>query len=182
MSKPIAQLAWPLAASLALHLGAGWIFFGSPQFLPRQGKNLTLTVTLASNQQPEPRKIAQPDPPSVPPAAATAPASAPARSSDGQITAKARFLLPPDLSALEEIAVPLSGSLALRLHVSSLGTVDRVELTRSDPVPKELLDGLLEKLRQTRLAPALAGSQPVASTLDLVIRYETAPVPLKRNP
>ena len=179
MTKPIAQLAWPIAASLALHLGAGWVFLGSPQFLPRQGKNLTLTVTLASNQQPEPRKIAQVGPPSAPPAA---PRVAATQITDGQITEKARFLVAPDLTALEDIAVPLSGKLTLRLHVSSLGTVDRVELIKSDPVPTELLDGLLAKLRQTRLAPALADSQPVASTLDLVIRFETAVVPLQRDP
>ena len=180
MSKPITQLAWPLAASLALHLGAGWVFSsGSLQFLPRQGKNLVLTVTLASNQHAEPQKIVQAGPPTAPPAAA---ASAATPNTDGTITEKARFLLVPDLSALEEIAVAVSGSLTLRLHVSSLGTVDRVELMKSDPVPAELLDGLRDKLRQTRLTPALAGSQPVASTLDLVIRYETAAVPLQRGP
>lgn len=179
MSNPLAQLAWPLAASLALHLGAGWIFLGSPQFLPRQGKNLTLTVTLASTQQPEPGKIVQADPPAVPPAAPpVAPASTATPNTDGQITEKARFLLAPDLSALEEIAVPVSGSLTLRLHVSALGTVDRIEVLKSDPVPRELLDGLFATLRRTRLVPARAGSQPVASTLDLVIRYETAAVPL----
>ncbi len=183
MRKPIAQLAWPLAVSLALHLGAGWVFLGSPQILSRPAKNLTLTVTLASNQQAEPRKIAQADPPSVPPSAPpTAPTPASAQVSDGQITEKARFLVAPDLSALEDIAVPLSGSLTLRLHVSFLGTVDRVELVKSDPIPRELLDGLLEKLRQTRLVPARAGSQPVASTLNLEIRYEPAVEALKRDP
>ena len=183
MIKPITQLAWPLAVSLALHLGAGWVFFGSPQFLSRQGKNVTLTVTLASNQQAEPRKIVDADPTSVLPSAPpAAPASASAPSTDGLITEKARFLVEPDLSALESIAVPLSGSLTLRLHVSFLGTVDRVELVNSDPIPRELLDGLLEKLRQTRLAPALAGSQPVASTLNLEIRYEPGVVPLQRDP
>ena len=183
MSNPVKQLAWPLAASLALHLGAGWVFSsGSLQFLPGQGKNVTLTVTLAGNQQAESRKIAQADPPPVAPFAPPASASASAQSSDGQITEKARFLVAPDLSALEDIAVPLSGSLTLRLHVSFLGTVDRVELVKSDPIPRELLDGLLEKLRQTRLAPAQAGSQPVASTLTLEIRYEPAVEPLKRDP
>ncbi len=180
MSKPITQLAWPLAASLALHLGAGWVFSsGSLQFLPRQGKNLVLTVTLASTQRPQPAQAAPAEPSVAPP---VVPATAAKQDADGPITEKARFLLAPDLSALEEIAVPVSGSLTLRLHVSSLGTVDRVELMKSDPVPAELLDGLRDKLRQTRLTPALAGSQPVASTLDLVIRYETAAVPLQRGP
>lgn len=180
MSNPIAQLAWPLAASLALHLGAVWVFSsGSLQFLPRQGKNLTLTVTLASAQHQEPHRLAQAAAPSLPP---EAPVSAVTPNIPGPITEKARFLIAPDLSALESIAVPLSGSLTLRLHVSVLGTVDRLEVVKSDPVPRELVDGLLATLRQTRLAPALAGSQPVASTLDLVIRYETAAVPLRRGP
>jgi hypothetical protein len=180
VTNPLTQLAWPLAASLALHLGAGWVFSsGYVQFLPRQGKNVTLTVTLAGVQQPEPQKLAQAAAPSAPP---EAPVSAVTPNIPGPITEKARFLLAPDLSALENIAVPLSGSLTLRLYVSSLGEVDRIEVIKSDPVPGELLDGLLEKLRQTRLAPALAGSQPVASTLDLVIRYETAVVPLQRVP
>lgn len=180
MSNPITQLAWPLAASLALHLGAGWVFSsGSLQFLPRQGKNVTLTVTLASARHQEPQKLAQAAPPSAPP---EAPVSAVTPNIPGPITEKARFLLAPDLSALENIAVPLSGSLTLRLHVSSLGTVDRVELIKNDPIPRELLDGVIDKLRQTRLSPALAGSQPVASTLDLVIRYEPAVVPLQRDP
>lgn len=180
MANPVTQLAWPLAASLALHLGAGWLFSsGNLQFLPRQGKSIILTVTLASTQQAEPRKLAQAGPPAAAPAAS---ASAPTPNADGPITEKARFLVPPDLSALEDIEVPLSGRLTLRLHVSSLGTVDRVEVVKSDPVPRELLDGLLATLRQTRLAPALAGLQPVASTLDLEIRYETAAVPVQREP
>lgn len=144
-----------------------------------QGKNVTLTVTLAGVQQPEPQKPAQAAPPSAPPEAPVTPATP---NGPGPITVKARFLLAPDLSALENIAVPLSGSLTLRLHVSSLGTVDSVEVVKSDPVPGELVDGLLEKLRQTRLSPALAGSQPMPSTLDLVIRFEAAVVPLRRVP
>lgn len=179
MISPIERLAGPLAVSLALHLGIGWLFFsGHMQFLPRPGKNLTLTVTLASTQNTAAQKPATEAPPSTP----EAPVPAVAAAMPGPITEKARFLLEPDLSALETIAVPLSGSLTLRLHVSSLGEVDRVDVVKNDPVPAELLDGLRDKLRQTRLAPARAGSQPVDSTLDLVIRYETAPAPLKRAP
>lgn len=145
------------------------------QVLPRQGKNLTLTVALVSNPLPEPRNIAQAEPPA-------APASTAAPNVDGRITEKARFLVAPDLSSLEHIAVPVSGSLTVRLHVSSLGSVDRAELVKGDPVPRELLDGLLEKLRQTRLTPARAESKAVASNLDLVIRYEAGPGYLPRNP
>jgi len=180
VSNPIERLAGPLAASLALHLCIGWLFSaGHVQFLPRPGKNLTLTVTLAGTQSAAPQKPAAEAPPAAPP---EAPVQAVSPNTPGPITEKARFLFEPDLSALETIAVPLSGSLTLRLHVSSLGEVDRVDVLKNDPVPGELLDGLRDKLRQTRLSPAMAGSLPVASTLDLVIRYETPPAPLKRGP
>ncbi|NJD34310.1 MAG: hypothetical protein FIA96_05665 [Betaproteobacteria bacterium] len=183
MSKPLEQLAWPLAVSLALHLGAVWVFLESPLFPRKQGRTVTLTVTLVSNQQPEPRNSAAAEPVPVPPPAPPAePAATSAQNSDGQITEKARFLVAPDLSALENIAVPVSGNLTVRLHVSSLGTVDRVELLKSDPIPRDVLDGVLEKIRQARLIPALAGSQPVASTLNLEIRYEPAADPLQRVP
>lgn len=177
MNTPTERLAWALAASLALHLGAVWLFSaGYMQYLPRPAKNLTLTVTLADARNAAAQKHAPEAPSSEVPVSAVAP------NFPGPITEKARFLVEPDLSALEDIAVPASGSLTLRLHVSSLGTIDNIDVMKSDPVPKELLDGLRDKLRQTRLAPARAGSQPVASALDLVIRYETAPTPLKREP
>lgn len=101
---------------------------------------------------------------------------------DGKLTQKARFLTPPDLSVLEEIEVPFSGKINFRLHVTAMGIVDRVTVIKSDPVPRELLDGLQARLGQAILAPALSGAQPVASTLELVIRYEPTPTPLKRDP
>ncbi|MFH1869049.1 MAG: hypothetical protein ABIK82_00445 [Pseudomonadota bacterium] len=172
-------LAWPLAISLALHLGLGWLL--SAEFaghLTRSAKAVTLTVVLASKEVTEAPALAaaEPAPTSSPPAqTAAAPADA-----AGKLTRKARFLVEPDLADLEEIAVPFSGSLTLRLHVSALGAVDRVMVINSDPVPKELLDGLVSRFAQARLTPAQAGSQAVASTLDLVIRYEAAPaLPLR---
>jgi outer membrane biosynthesis protein TonB len=116
--------------------------------------------------------------PAAPDAAAIAD---PAATDEGRITAKARFLVAPDLSPLEQIAVPFPGTLTVRLHVSALGTVDRVSVVQSDPVPKEMLDGLLDRLGSTRLTPAQAGSQPVASTLDVVIHFEVAPTPLRQG-
>lgn len=76
----------------------------------------------------------------------------------------------------------ISGNLTLRLDVSALGTVDRVTVIKSDPVPKELRDGLVAHFQEARLSPALAGSKAVASTLELVIRYESTPSPLLREP
>lgn len=148
---------------------------GSAHYLSGPEKNVTLTVSLAHQ---ETARL-----PAVPvPVASGAPAIAgPAATDEGQITAKARFLVDPDLSPLEQIAVPFPGTLTVRLHVSALGTVDRVSVVKGDPVPKEMLDGLLDRLGSSRLAPAQAGSQPVASTLDLVIRFDVAPTPLRRD-
>ncbi len=177
-------LAWPLAISLALHLGLGWLLSAEVTgHLARSAKAVTLTVVLASKEATEtPAPAAAESTPASPPAAAPATAQPPttataAATTDaaGKLTRKARFLVDPDLSDLEQIAVPFSGSLTLRLHVSALGTVDRVIVVNSDPVPTELLDGLVSRFAQARLTPALAGSQAVASTLDLVIRYEAAP-------
>lgn len=178
MNKSTARLAWPLAISLALHLGVGWLFSArSTDYLPRQAKAVTLTVTLASSKdRSDPLPALSGEPAPVPAASATTP------DATGTLTQKARFLVAPDLAALEEIPVPFAGSLTLRLHVTPLGTVDRVTVIKGDPVPKELFDGLLNRFEHARLAPALAGSEAVASTLDLVIRYEPGPMPLQRDP
>ncbi len=179
MNKSTARLAWSLAASLALHLGAGWLFSpGSAEHRLRQAKAVTLTVTLASRDRSEPLPVASAEPASAAPVASSLSAVGEA---GGTLTQKARFLVAPDLAALEEIPVPFAGSLTLRLHVTPLGTVDRVTVIKGDPVPKELLDGLLTRFEHARLAPALAGSEAMASTLDLVIRYEPGPNLLQRD-
>lgn len=177
------RLTWPLAISVALHLGiTGLLSAGSPGYLARTTKAVTLTVLLAHKERTEPLPISTAERPATAPAE-VAPASATAATgATGTITQKAHFLLPPDLSALEQISVPVSGSFTLRLEVSALGTVDRVAVVKSDPVPKALLDGAVERFRQARLAPAREGSKAVPSTLDLVIRYEAAPVPEWREP
>lgn len=181
-NRPIARLAWPLAISLALHLClAGLFASGAASSLQRSNKAVTLTVLLPSKERSDPPPVATAAPLPAP-ATAAAPDAVAASDAAGNLTQKARFLTPPDLSALEEIPVALSGSLTLRLDVSALGTVDRITVIKSDPVPKELRDGLLTRFQEARLTPALAGSQPVASTLELVIRYETTQAPLPREP
>lgn len=176
------RLAWPLAISLALHLCLAWLFAaGNTEQSPRSSKAVTLTVTLASKERAEPPPIAA-APPTAAPETTVGHADAATSDATGNLTQKARFLVPPDLAALEEIPVPVSGSLTLRLEVSALGTVDRVTVIKSDPVPKELLDGVIDRFQHAKLSPARAGSRAVASTLDLVIRYETAPAMLPRRP
>ena len=164
------RLAWPLAISLALHLCLGWLLSADDAGqLTRSTKAVTLTVVLVNKERAEVPALAAAAPAPAPP---PTPAAVAATDAAGNLTRKARFIDTPDLADLEQIAVPLSGSLTLRLHVSALGTVDRVMVVKSDPVPTELLDGLVSRFAQARLTPALAGSQAVTSTLDVVIRYE----------
>ena len=176
------RLAWPLAISLALHLGLGWLLSAdSAGHLARSAKAVTLTVVLAGKERAETPTVAAAAPAAATPPTPTAAAVA-AADAAGNLTRKARFLVTPDLADLEEIAVPFSGSLTLRLHVSALGTVDRVMVVKSDPVPKELLDGLINRFSQARLTPAQEGAQAVASTLEVVIRYEAPPaLPLRER-
>lgn len=180
MSRSVAQLAWPFALSLALHLGAGWWL--SPTYTasaPKTTKATALTVSLPGKDRAEAVAVAPTEPVAVPQAPPTAVAATDAA---GQLTQKARFLEPPDLSPLEEVPVLIPGSLSIRLEVSRVGRVERVTVLKSDPIPKELLDGLIARFEDARLAPALAGSEAVASTLDLVIRFEPAPTPLRKEP
>lgn len=179
-NRPLARLAWPLAISLALHLCIAVLFTSGAASSLRSAKAVTLTVLLPGKEQVDPPPAAAAPP--LPATPATAPDHTGAPDAAGNLTQKARFLAPPDLSILETIPVTISGSLTLRLNVSALGTVDRVTVVKSDPVPKELRDGLVARFQEARLTPALAGSKAVASTLELVIRYESTPSPLMREP
>ncbi|MDP1610613.1 MAG: hypothetical protein Q8M11_06120 [Sulfuritalea sp.] len=174
------RLAWSLLVSLMLHLGAGLGLAPAPaEYLSRQAKPVVLTVMLASKNESDSRAVAAEIP--ISSSRAVEGVDAPPEA-EGNLTQKAQLLVAPDLAALEEIAVPFSGSITLRLVVNSRGTVDSVTVVKSDPIPKELLDGLQSRFGQARFSPALAGSQPMVSTRDLVIRYEAAPTPLPRNP
>jgi hypothetical protein len=73
---------------------------------------------------------------------------------------------------LEEIPTTVPGVVTLRLEVTTLGTVERVTVIRADPVPKELLNGLMERFGKARLSPATIGSEPIASNIDVTIRVD----------
>lgn len=181
-NRPLVRLAWPLAISLALHLCIAILFTSGAATSLRSAKAVTLTVSLPAKERPDAPPATATAPLPTVPATAAAPDTAAASDAAGKLTQRARFLAPPDLSVLEAIPVTASGSLTLRLSVSARGTVDRVAVIKSDPVPKELHDGLVDRFRQALLSPALEGSKPVASTLDLVIHYEAAPQLLPRQP
>lgn len=181
-NRPLARLAWPLAISLALHLCLAALFTSNSASSLRSNKAVTLTVLLPGKEHSDPPSSSAKTPLPAAPATAATPDAVAASDAAGDLTQKARFLAPPDLSILETIPVTISGSLTLRLDVSALGTVNSVTVIKSDPVPKELRDGLVARFQEARLTPALAGSKAVASTLELVIRYESAPAPLLRDP
>lgn len=174
------RLARSLVVSLTLHLGVGWLLSqGYAEYLPRHAAPAILTVILTSKDEADSRPVAPENPFSQAESAAGTDAPSDAA---GKLTQKARFLVAPDLAALEEIPVAFSGSVSFRLEVSASGTVDHATVLRSDPIPKDLLEGLISSFEQARLSPALAGSKPVASTLDVVIRYETSPTQLPQYP
>lgn len=167
------RLAGPLAASVFLHLVAAGLLGLWPVHTPGQRAPLTtLTVRLA-----ESRPLATPPLPIPVDAVVPEPPPPPSAPGSGDVTHKARFLVPPNLSTLETIPVTVAGSLSLRLRVSANGQVADITVVRADPIPDAMLDGILAALRQTRLEPARAGTEAVASDLDMVIRYEPS-IPL----
>lgn len=108
-----------------------------------------------------------------------APAATPRQNGSEAPTRAARFLAAPDLSVLEVVPVTMPGKALLRLQVSANGIVERVTLIRNDPAPKELIDGLVAAFAASRLAPALVGDQPSASSVDVTVRFEPGLLPIE---
>lgn len=163
------RLAGAVFASLMLHLGLA-VLISSTVIYPsiREAASPPLTVTLA--QAPIPTTLLADAQPYV------APSLSPGETQQRENTAPprqpARFLTDPDLSLLEEIPTTVPGVVTLRLEVTTLGTVERVTVIRADPVPKELLNGLMERFGKARLSPATIGSEPIASNIDVTIRVD----------
>lgn len=160
-----ARLARALAVSAALHLllAAAWQFTRPP--LPRRGlPPTTLSVELVRSHGEAPT---QP----LPPTAAVPPPLTGGRQA-GELTRPARFVVAPDMSLLEEYPVARPGSVTLRLRISAAGVIEDIRIRRADPAPTALIEGMTGALRRARLEPAVSGERPVASELDIVIRYE----------
>ncbi len=164
------RLAGAFLASLMLHLGLAIVVSSTLTFTTvKETPSPPLTVTLAQAREAPAEPIDTPLPTIVPqpPADTVLPASPP------ELPKKqARFIVDPDLSLLEEIPTTLPGSITLRLYITEQGLVERVSVVRADPVPTELLDGLVDRFGKARLAPAMVGSQPQASSLDVTIRVD----------
>lgn len=97
-------------------------------------------------------------------------------------TQPARFAVPPDFSPLQ--ALPLVGPvrLRLRLHVSALGTLTRVEVLETDGVTGEFLATVQEQLEIAHYTWALAGSDPVPASFEILIKARPDPVELGQSP
>ncbi len=150
-----------------LHLGLAILVSSSVTYkVVRDVAPQPLTVTLAQAPS-EIRQIADV------PVSTPRPIAPPIQSAKtGAVQQPARFLIDPDLLVLEEIPTTFPGSISLRLNVTAQGTVERVTVVRADPVPKELLDGLIERFGKAKLSPAMVGSEPTASSVEVTIRVD----------
>lgn len=168
--SPRSRLHAAIAASLIIHLAAA-AFAGLTPHPVIDTTPTTLSVRLSKAESVT--TVAAATSAVIPTPASAAPETA------AESPAKAaRFLADPDLSILETIPVTLPGSLTLRLKVSAQGQVEGIAVVRSDPAPKELVDGVIRAFGQARLAPALRGDAPVASSLEVTVRFEPGLVPL----
>lgn len=165
------QLAGAVLASLMLHLGLAVLVSSTVTYTAvMDDARPPLSVTLAQAQTSVPNTRLADALPSMAPN--ESPRDPQQRENLGPSRQPARFLTDPDLSLLEEIPTTIPGMVTLRLEVTTQGTVERVKVIRADPVPKELLDGLLERFGKARLSPATVGSEPIASSIDVTIRVD----------
>lgn len=164
------RLAGAFLASLMLHFGLAVLVTS------------TLTYTAVSDNAGSPLNVTLAQAPARAAQLAEAPAFTAPRDHPGATRTQqktldlpqqpARFLVDPDLSVLEEIPATFPGTVSLSLSVTAQGTVERVKVIRADPVPKELLDGLVERFAKAKLSPATVGSQATASTINITIRVD----------
>lgn len=164
------RLAAAILASLMLHLGLAILVSSA----------LTYTAVKEAASPPLRVTLAQAPMHAVPATGTPARATASDLPGEPQIQREtvgpsqqpARFLVDPDLSVLEEIPTTFPGTISLRLNVTSQGRVERVSVVRADPVPKELIDGLIDRFGKAKLSPAMMGSQAIASSIEVTIRVD----------
>lgn len=88
-----------------------------------------------------------------------------------------RFVEPPQFRTLETYPLATRLRLSVRLYVSRIGRVERVDVLESGPLPNDMLNAIIAELYNARLSPAHNGGETVAATLDLVIGAEEIPLP-----
>lgn len=176
VGAPAARLTTAVLLSTLLHLCFAAAFAGSATYSPVPTSSPQLDVRLV---RASPVPVATND---TKPYQAVEPAPTAARNPADVPTRAARFLAEPNLNILEDVPVSLPGSASLRLQVDAKGIVERVTLIRNDPAPKDLIDGLLATFAATRLTPALIGDRPVASSIDVTVRFEPGLLPIEAGP
>lgn len=156
------RLGWALALSSLLHFS---FLIGTSWHVPSGAMNrLRQTdARLHVHLSPPPREEKTFSPP--------LPAIQPARESTSRVIPP-RFIVEPDLSVFQDIPLSAGGKVRFRLHVSSIGTINGVEVLGHDPLPPELLGGLKNLLSKTMLRPAEQDGQAVGSTLDITVGFE----------
>lgn len=162
----VQRLGGALLASIFLHaLALAWPGNHRPAGrLPVQARPAPLLASLARPQAP-------PERPLPPPPAADYPFSVGQKvgADATPLSAKARFASPPDLSALEAVALAAPLRLHLRVQVTPQGRTGRVDIVDSLRVPVEFLAAVTEALAGARFIPGESGGTSVSSSLELVI-------------
>jgi hypothetical protein len=135
-------------------------------------------------------------PPAVPPATTLpppvvadipeeSPPSEPARgetSADGPpLLGRARFAAPPDFRRLEMLTMPGEVRLKLRVHVSALGKLERIDVLETTLVSAEFLSIVKAQLQAAAYVPARTESGPIASDFTVEIGGSPEPEPAYRS-
>ena len=182
-SHEATSLAFPFLFSLMLHFGLVLAVSATMNFTPVGDSSppvLTATFSSLPKEMPPPEPtitstdaIRIADSRDLPePLLPRNPSSDTAQGIAGDANRQARFLVDPDLSILEEIPAAGPGVISLQLSITALGNVERVTVVRSDPVPRELLDGLVERFGKAKLSPAIINGKAAASSLAITIRVD----------
>lgn len=79
---------------------------------------------------------------------------------------------PLDLSELEAVELLGSVRLVLRIYVSRLGKLERIEVLESVRVPADFLAAVMERLSSVPMVAAQTDHGPVAASFDIVIAGE----------
>lgn len=181
--RPMAALARAIAVSVLLHLVAFSLL--EPRTPPYHGSRALAPPLLARLQAPS---SAPPLPPTPLPVDATETASLakptdPAANADGAaLTRKAGFALPPNFWPVESLSVAGTTRLKLRLHVSALGALQRIDILESELVTPDFLAAVYEQLELARFAPAESLGRKIPGAFEILIVAQPAGAAVVQSP
>lgn len=157
-------------ASLLTHLAVlGMLYWAQPFIHPGFMKPSVLLAEIHTRSSRSETPAA--DATSPPPAEPTSASAASNEKAETQ-TIPPRFVSPPNFALLQDMPLSIGGSAQFKLYVTRLGNVAKVEIVRSTPAPKPLLDGIVEELYRTKLSPAQSPDGTAAGTLDITVHFE----------